>query len=279
MLFPPDSDKPEGYTRVSTLAKALDDKSGLINWKASMAMIGLMKSKPLQSRVLSMVAKGGNLYHDNKKPLAEIVDKATDLAGAGDAAERGTSIHSFTEMIDDGTLDWGYVPDEFKGPLEAYGAATEGFTVLDTEVFVAIDEPVGDTVLRSSGSMDRVLDVPGVGVVVGDVKTGANEPKFGLGCTCQVATYSRGRRYRDDTFIGTPAFSDGDLDPNGVSWRKDLWPGVSKSVGLMIHLPLEMVRGKYVCDMYVLDLEHGWKAVETAVTVREVKKLPKLEKL
>lgn len=279
MLYPPDSDKRTGYTRVSTLAKALDDKSGLVNWKASMAMIGLMKSKPLQSRVLSMVARGGNLYHDNKKPLAEIVDKATDLAGASDAADRGTSIHMFTEMVDDGTLDWDYVPDEFKGPLDAYGAATQSFTTLDTEVFITVDKPVGDFELRTAGSMDRVLDVPGLGVVVGDVKTGANEPKFGLGCTCQVATYSRGRRYRDDRFKGTPNFTDGELDANGVSWRKELWPGVSETVGLMIHLPLEKVRGKHVCDLYVLDLDHGWKAIETAVTVREIKKLPKLEKL
>lgn len=278
-LFPPDSDKREGYVRVSTLAKALDDKTGLINWKASMAMIGLMRSKALQARVSSMAARGGAVYADNKKPLAEIVEKATDLAGASGAADLGTSIHEFTEMVDDGVLDWSFVPEELKGPLDAYGSAMETITVLDKEVFGTVDAVVGGHVLRTAGSMDKILDVPGLGVIVGDVKTGANEPKFGLGCTAQVATYARAMRYRDDKFPGTPNFADGDLDLNGVSFRKPLWEGVSHDKGLMVHLPLEKVRGKYVCDLYVLDLEHGWRAIETAVQVREVKKLPKLEKL
>lgn len=281
MLYPPDSDKREGYVRVSTLAKALDDKSGLINWKASMAMVGLMKSRPLQARVLSMIAKDGGVYANNKKPLAEIVDKATDLAGASDAADKGTSIHTYTEMLDHGELDWSYVPDDMKGPLEAYGARMESFTVLDQEVFGAVDTEVGSHILRTSGSMDKVMDVPGVGIVVGDVKTGANEPKYPLGCTSQVAVYSRCKRYRDDVFKGSPEFecSPEWADPNGKSWRKPLWDGLSTSLGVMIHLPLERVRNKFVCDVYVLDLELGWKAVETAVAVREVKKLPKLEKL
>lgn len=286
MLYPPDSDKRVGYSRVSTIAKALDDKSGLINWQASMAMIGLMKSDALQAQVLSMMAKGGNIYHENKKPLAEIMDQATNLAGAGDAATKGTSVHTFTEMVDSETLDWAFVPEALKGPLDAYAEATAKFRVVDQEVFVTVDEPVGaygEYSLQAAGSLDKLLMVEGLGCVVGDVKTGANEPKYPLGCTAQVATYARGLRYRDDRFRGTPEFSDGVADGNGVSFRKALGEGVSHEFGLMIHLPLEprVVRGKsrFVCDVFVLDLVHGWRAIETAVFVREVKRVPKLVKL
>jgi hypothetical protein len=33
LIEPPDGGKPIGYTRVSTLAKALDDKTSLMDWK------------------------------------------------------------------------------------------------------------------------------------------------------------------------------------------------------------------------------------------------------
>ena len=278
MLHPPEGGPKVPYTRVSTLAKALDDKSGLVNWKASMAVLGLMKSKALQARTASLLAGGGG-YQLNKTPLREIVDSATDLAGSGDSALRGTSVHEFTDLLDAGTLDWTFVPDDLKGPLEAYAEATSHLTVLQTEVFVTVDAEVNGEPLRASGSMDRVFSVDG-NPVVADLKTGANEPKYPLGVTTQVAIYSRGLRYRDSDFKGSPPFADGVANPDGSAWRKPLAEnGVNQHMGLMVHLPLEKVRNKFRCDVYVLPLEHGWRAVEAAVSVREIKKLPKLEKL
>ena len=45
LIVPVDGGKPIGSTRVSTLAKALDDKSALTKWKQRQVVVG-MASRP-----------------------------------------------------------------------------------------------------------------------------------------------------------------------------------------------------------------------------------------
>src|SRR6516162_6012262 len=42
LVVPPGGGKPTGYTRVTTVAKALDDTGGLAPWKATMAAGGII---------------------------------------------------------------------------------------------------------------------------------------------------------------------------------------------------------------------------------------------
>lgn len=280
MLYPLQGGSRAPYTRVSTAAKWTDDKGGLINWTASQAMIGLIKSRPLQARVSSLIASTeSDTYREHKSQLKELVDNATQIAQASGRADFGTAIHQFTELIDAGKMDWTYVPDSLKGPLEAYQVAMEGVTVLDMEVFVTVDDIVGGKEVRIAGSMDRVLDHPKFGVVVADLKTGKDEPSYPSGVTTQVAIYSRGLRYRDDVFAGTPVFDDGNPNADSTAFRKPLWDNVSQTVGLMLHCPLEKVRGKYICDIYPLDLERGWKTLELGMKIQDVRRPPKLKAL
>jgi hypothetical protein len=280
MLYPPEGGARTAYTRVSTAAKWTDDKGGLINWTASQAMIGLIKSRPLQARVSSLIARTEkDTYREHKGQLKELVENATQIAQASGRADLGTAVHEFTELIDAGKLDWSYVPEALKGPLEAYQEAMQGVTVLDSEVFVTVDTDVDGKAIRIAGSMDRVLHHPMFGPIVADVKTGADEPKYPLGVTTQVAIYARGLRYRDEVFTGTPAFTDGEANYGGTAWRKPLWPDLNKSVGLMIHCPLEPVKGKYVCTMYPLDLDKGWDTLKLGVRIQDVRRPPKLRAL
>jgi len=277
MLYPPQGGKKTAYRRVSTVAKLLDDKGGLIDWSASMAMIGLMRSKPLQARVSAITARSDDPYNESKGALKEIVQSATQIAQAQGRADYGTAIHEFTELMDGGLLDWSYVPDSLKGPLEAYEEATRHLTVVDTEVFVTVDdEALG---LRVGGSMDRLYRHAELGVCVSDLKTGAKEPSYPMGVTTQVAIYSRGQRYRDESFGGSPQFTDGQPNADGTAFRKPLHPHLNKSTGLMIHCPLEKVRGKYICEIYALDLDAGWRNVELGVQVEKSRRPGKLEKL
>lgn len=280
MLYPDDGGARTAYTRVSTAAKYTDDKGGLINWTASQAMIGLIKSRPLQARVSSLIASTQNdTYREHKSQLKELVENATQIAQASGRADFGTAVHQFTELIDNGKLDWDYVPESLKGPLDAYAQAMQGITILDSEVFVAVDADVDDKKIRIAGSMDRVVHHPELGIVVADVKTGADEPRYPSGVTTQVAIYARGMRYRDSAFPGTPAFTDGEPNCDGTAWRKPLWPNVSNEVGLMIHCPLEKVNGKYICDMYPLNLTKGWETLQLGLKVQEVRRPPKLRAL
>jgi hypothetical protein len=265
---------PEGrkvaHTRPSTVKGYLDPKDGLIAWKASMTALGLARSKSLQARVAS-IAAGGEGYSGNKGALKEIVEQATTIAQASQGANFGTAVHTFTELADAGQLDWDYVPEALRGPMDAYVEATSRLKVIDSEVFVVIDQ------LQSAGSLDRLYELDGE-VMVGDLKTGAQEDKYPLGCTIQVAIYSRGQRYRDLDFPGSPEFTDGTPNANATAWRKPLHPNLNQSRGIMIHLPLEPVKGKYVCNLLALDLDYGWKLAKLGVEVNAArrKKLGKI---
>lgn len=266
LLYPPGGGERVPYTRASTAKGWTDSKEGLIAWKASQAMLGLMKSRPLQARVAAIAARNGS-YSTDKTALKELVETATTIAGAQAGADLGTACHEMTELIDAGQFDWEYAPEALKGPLEAYQEAMSVLEVVDTEVFVAVDE--GD--LRIAGSMDRMVRHPSLnGVVVADLKTGAQENRYPLGCMTQVAIYARGSRYSDENF---PNYVTGD------PVRSELHPEINTSTGLMIHLPLEKIRGKYVCNLYTLDLESGWRNLLLGHQVQSARRPGKLEKL
>lgn len=280
-LYPPEGGGKVSYTRASTAAKIIDDKGGLINWSASQAMIGLMQSKPLQARVSAIVARTReDVYRENKTALRELVNTATTIAQAQGRADWGVAFHELSELLDKGELDWVHVPEKLKGPLDAYEAL--GLKVLDTEIFVAVDQmhgQSGNKTLRIAGSMDCVLEHPDYGPIAADKKTGTDEVRYGNGCQSQVAIYSRGRRYRDGDFPGAPIFTDGEPNPNNTAWRKPLWPGLNDKVGALIHVPLEKVDGKYEASVYALDLEAGWKNVMLGQALQAARRHPKLKKI
>lgn len=183
------------------------------------------------------------------------------------------------ELLDQGLLDWQYVPEKLKGPLEAYQTAMEAVKVFDTEVFVTVDGEVNGKPLRLAGSMDRILHHKDFGVVVADLKGGTDEPKYPLGVTTQVAIYSRGMRYRDNDFDGSPPFINGTPNPDMTAWRKPLWEGVSQTTGILIHCPIDPVDGKYVCNLYRLDLERGWQSLQFGHRLQAARRLSPLKEL
>jgi len=276
MLFPPEGGKAVAYTRVSTMAKWLSDQSGLINWKASMAMIGMARSKPIQARIAAIVARTENdPYRENKQALKDLVENATQIAQAQGRADLGTAVHEFTELLDAGTLDWQFIPEQLKAPLAAYRETMQEFETVDTEVFVTVDTEDGGKALRGAGSLDRLIRHPEFGVCVADIKTGADEPKYPLGVTTQVAVYARGSRYRDGRFPGSPKFDGGVANVDGTAYRKELHPELNKSVGIMIHLPLDRVE----CSLYALDLDLGWESLLLGNQVQKSRRPPKLQRI
>jgi len=240
LIVPPGGGKPVPYTRVSTLAKALDDKTALTQWKCRQTAIG-MAARP---DLVSMAAAKG----DDKRALNEVVESALAAAQSDKAANIGTALHSFTEKVDAGQdVDRIVAPaDPMRADLIAYRDATAGLRVEAAELFVVIDE------LQAAGSFDRLVTLPTPeGLVVADIKTGQHEPDYPHGVTQQIAMYARGTLYKDHERIAPLA---------------DL--GVNQSVGLMIHLPAGQAR----CDLYLLDLDHGWALAQAAVAVRQAYK-------
>lgn len=245
----------EAYTRISTLAGALDDKGGLIDWSSARAMIGTVKSAAISAQLAHLISAHEDPWaaEEGKKPLKALVKRAQELGGSEDAAGLGTAFHGLCEQLDKTGAMPEYVPRHLIPWVEARQAALAEWEPLHIEPFVVCDE------LRAAGSPDRYLRHKLTGLVVcADDKTGTSEPDFGLKVTVQVAIGSRAVLYDQSTGNRTPI-------------------ECAQNVGLMIHTPIRDTVPR--SDLYVLDLNVGWRLANLAVEVREARKFPKLKRM
>lgn len=233
LIVPADGGKPIAYTRVSTLAKVLDDKTALTKWMQRQVVIGMGKRPDL-------VAKASAVTND--KEIGSIVESAMAAAESERAANIGTAVHAWTEKVDDGA-DIESFPAEYRADLVAYKEAMSKMEIRAKELFVVTDE------VTAAGTFDRLVRLPDGRSLVADIKTGRNEPAYPLGATTQIAIYSRGHLYDQERgrFGHLPS------------------AGVDQDHGLLIHLPA--AQGK--CDLYLLDLQTGWKLARIASSVRQ----------
>lgn len=238
----------EGYTRVSTLAGTLDDKSGILEWSAANAMIGMIKDPSIAAQVGSLASKYDNPWYvpEGKKAIKPLIKRAQEVGGSDRASGLGTSYHEFTEVIDEGRWPE-YAPSEMVPWLHAYREAMEGYECLGMEVFVVNDE------LKVAGSFDRVLRTPDGRVVVSDTKSGRSDPLYPLKVTMQVGAYSHSVRYDQATGERSPIHPDLDL-----------------TTGLLVHAPI-LGGGKPEVKVYELDLVKGMELARLAVQVREAR--------
>lgn len=236
--------KPVAYTRCSTLAKLLDDKTNLELWGKRMVVAGLVIRPDLLTRVAAVIANHADWQDDKdaKKKLNAIAKEAIEAAGGGASASQGTGLHELTEALDLG-LTLPFV-GKWGARLEEYRVKMSEVEVLDIETFVVNDK------LQTAGSFDRLLHVPGLGVVVADLKTGLHDASFPLGVTTQIAVYANSLRY----------------DPSGE--RSELHPEINLDTGLLIHMP---AKGEG-CRFYKLDLTKGYHAAQVAAEVQQIRK-------
>lgn len=226
-------DEYQPYQRVSTVAKVLDSKEGLMSWKQRMVAIGLGKRPDLAAR-----ASATSL--SDKTALNEIVAGAMSAAESDKAANVGTTLHLLTEQMDRGDLK--EMPDGFRADLHAYATATAHLDMLEMERFVVNDD------VMAAGTFDRIVRF-GDEVLVADLKTGKWENKYPHGVMQQIAIYARGSFYDTETEQRMQSLED---------------YGVNPHLGLLIHLPA----GQGVCDLYLLDLDFGYELALLAKKVQ-----------
>lgn len=243
-IIPVGGGKPFGYTRMSTIAKTLDDKSNLVNWKARMAAVGLLGRPALMTRLAGAMATGDVTDYKVRKELDKIVEEATEAAGASDKASIGTGLHGLTEAMDAGRpLPPVSAADQAR--LDDYQEAMTAYKPLKAEGFVVVDE------IKAAGSYDRLWLCPDGKVRVGDLKTGAWDAKDPMGVAAQLAGYAHGKHY----------------DPSDGS-REDLHPDLDVHSGLLISLPPDGG-----CEVIELDLDLGWAILMMAVKIHEIRKI------
>ena len=235
------------YTRASTLAKTLEDQSGLINWAGRMTALGM-------SRNPDLVALAATTSPEDKRALDDIANRAKERAGSTSGRDTGTSIHAASEMIDCGE-DITHLPADLARDALAYRDACEreGLTPVLAETFVVNDR------LGAAGSFDRLLyDDRGETYVIGDLKTGTNlDPDYamrysGLSWAIQLAIYAS----------GTP------WDQDALSWAHLGADRPSTSRGVIFYIP----RGSGQCFPLWLDLDVGYDAALLAAKVRDIRR-------
>lgn len=235
LIVPLDGGERVPYTRVSTLAKCLDDQTQLMKWKQRKTLEGVIRRPDLLTRGAGALANGDpDTDWPTKRDLNDVCEQALEAAGASRGSSAGTGFHALTEAIDRGEEPL-FVPEGDRPRLDAYREATEGYTALDIETFVVNDE------VTAAGTFDRLWLCPDGQVRVGDLKTGKSEAEYPFSTTVQIAVYAHGVRY--------------DLDDQ----RAALHPDLDLTTGLLIHMP-----PSGGCQIIPLDLDKGWRAAQAA---------------
>jgi len=245
MVLAPGAKKPTGYTRATTVAKALDDTSNLMDWACRMTAIGLAKRADL----LALVSTTPD---DDRKALNGIVERAKEAGGATARRDLGTALHA---MIEASHADPSYVaPDPYAADVAAVNAelAAHGFTVAAgmSERMIVMDRH------QIAGTFDLILERDGISYIA-DIKTGSSIAYGGLGFAVQLATYANA----DHLYTHGEA-ADGSQDV------REPMPTVSKDLAIIIHVE----PGSGVCTLHTLDIAQGAQALDVAMSVRTWRK-------
>jgi hypothetical protein len=259
LVVPPGGTKPVGYTRVTTVAKALDNGGGLAPWKATLAVCGTIMRRGLRSQWEAlMAATNGDPWYfgeQSKKECKRLVEECAEAGGSAERRDTGTSLHALTALVDLGRPPQ-HLTVESERDISAYSDTLEaaGVTVVPgmVEVTVVLDDK------RVGGTFDRGYQVPGFErPLVGDLKCGADLSYSWQAIAVQLAAYAHG----DDIYRQGRA-ADGSED------ERLPMPDFDQESGLIVWLNAGTGR----CELFVVDLVAGWEAFQVSLWAREWRK-------
>lgn len=235
LIVPPGGGKPVPYTRVSNLAKTLDDSEKLTAWKVRTALKGLVQRRDLAALIATT---------EDRDTLDGYAEQCIEAGGGTEKRNLGTALHSMAEAVDRGA-PIEVQPIEWQPWIVAYrdALAAAGLRPVAREVFLVNDE------VQAAGTADTLLLEEDSGLVYpADMKTGG----VYVGATqMQVATYARSFLYDHRT---------GTRYPLNINIER----------GILIHLPQDSPEP--ACHLIELDLIEGWRDVQTALEVRAARR-------
>lgn len=243
LVVPPEGGKPVGYTRATTIAKALDDTSSLMSWGERMTAIGLAQRPDL----LALVA---TTEPDNRKVLNDLCKRAKEHGGATARRDLGTALHA---MLDKHWTDPDFrVPATYTADVAAVDEAmrTAGLELvadMHERIVVWDDEQIAGTfdLLVRDGNTGEVL--------VADIKTGSSVQYGALAFAIQLGIYTRA-----DALYGQGT------DPEGSFDVREPMPEVARDRAVIIHVE----PGSGVCTLHTLDLSDVDRYIRLTLDVR-----------
>lgn len=243
LVVPPTGAKPVGYTRATTIAKVLDDSSGLVNWRGRMVGLGLAARPDLVAMLATTDA-------NDRKAIDAICERAAEAGGATIRRELGTALHAALEVSwDDITAAPAMFADDVRAVHDALDAA--GLSVVPgfAERIVVNDR------YQIAGTFDLIL-TDGTRNYMSDVKSGASLVGA-LAFAIQLAIYANA-----DALYTQGAAADGSADV------REPMPELDRERGVILHVQ----PGSGVCDLHWIDLTVGAEALELAHQVRTIRK-------
>ena len=250
-VLPLKGKKPVGYTRATTVAKALDDTSNLAAWGKRMTALGLASRPDLLAMIQTTDAT-------DKKALDRLCESASEAGGATARRDLGTALH---KMFEQSCVTPGYKPPAtYQADITAIHQALReaGLQVVDecSELMVVIDKH------QIAGMADLIVERISDGeLFIADLKTGSSVQYGALGWAIQLSIYANA----DNIYIQGAAV-DGSEDLRAPM------PLVNKQQAFIIHCEPESGS----CDLHTLNIERGFQALECAMEVREWRKARQL---
>lgn len=249
ILPDPITGKEKHWTRVSTIAKTLQDSYHLEQWKLRMVAKG-MGIRP------DLVALAANLdVTEDKDDLQDVASKAHEAAGGNIGSNMGTALHAFVERVDAGE-DLSRV-----GMASKTRAALDRYRETMREYGLETDPKLMERVVLNYeygivGRLDRILmdrlfwKLPRIG----DLKTQKTMDFGGLEIAIQLALY---------------AHADYIWNEETGEWEE--FPEMDREIAHVMHLP----SNGNVCEIFSVDIDKGWQGVRLAMNVRKARKLGK----
>ena len=230
-LTNPETGQLEKLTRASSLPKAVEDQSNLLDWYRHIAMRG-MAAKP--DMALAVAAAAAT---DDKRTIRELGKIVHEAGGGNESARRGTALHAVLERF----LIDGALPDD-----PAAGAWLDRVRAAMAHAGMIVDPFYTELVVVKFGAYAGQCDgaaTIGTGTVpyLYDLKTGSSVESNLGSYAIQLAKYSRASHYWDPQTNTCHPF-----------------PGVNLNWGFIIHAP-------YVGDVvvYRVDLNAGAEMFDT----------------
>lgn len=246
------------WTRVTTLAKTLEDTHYLDLWKQRQVIMGIRNNPELLEGIKG--SRFNPTSQHGKNTLNSIASQAMGNAGSWEGASKGTKFHDLTERFDRGEIeisDWEQDPNVSADDLNMIKAYDGIMFRHDIRVIPELMERVICVPsLNVAGRLDRVVSDNGV-YRIGDVKSQKTLDFGQMSLAIQLAIYANA------THI---------LDTKMWAWipiGEYLPEGIDRSTGVIIWVPAEEAGRAEIHDV---DLEFGWTLARAAVRVREWRK-------
>lgn len=240
LIVPEDGGKAVAHTRVTNVAKVLDDTTNIAKWQQRHVAKGLALRDDL-------FALASATPLTEKGQLNRVCKDAIEAAAASSRANVGTALHSFTEQVDRGELDVASISAPWKADIEAYCSTLSAHGIEIHPSYIECVAVCPTEYEPVAGTIDRIVGWQG-SPIVADVKTGADLFWQWRSIAIQLALYSRAKSiYNPETETHSPM------------------PEVDQTRAIVFHLPA----GEGTCTPYTVDLDAGWEAAQMALRVRE----------